>query len=236
MVCYRQQSSLSLPAMTPHLDDTTRSQRWRLAALFGLVLLGFALAAWQPLALAEIIEWGQEFAQHPAAVPMLITVQALLLALALPGTLLLWMVAPFFNPLAATLILTTGSTLGALGAYGISAWLGQAWRPDAQGGKLKRLLSQQSDFLTQLALRVFPGFPHSVVNYTAGALRLTLPRFVLAAVIGLGIKGAVYASAVHGLVQAGLGEDNLDASALAPLFIIAVLLLLGRYVRHRLKY
>ncbi len=235
MVCYRQQSSLSLPVMTPHLDDTTRSQRWRLAALFGLVLLGFALAAWQPFALAELIEWGQELTQHPAAIPLLITTQALLLALALPGTLLLWMVAPFFEPLAATLILTTGSTLGALGAYGISAWLGQTWRPDAQDGKLKRLLSQHSDLLTQLALRILPGFPHSVVNYTAGALRLNLLRFVLAAVIGLGIKWAVYASAVQSLVQTGLGEDPLDPRILAPLFIITVLLLLGRYAQHRLR-
>ncbi len=221
--------------MTPHLDDTTRSQRWRLAALFGLVLLGFALAAWQPFALAELIEWGQELTQHPAAIPLLITTQALLLALALPGTLLLWMVAPFFEPLAATLILTTGSTLGALGAYGISAWLGQTWRPDAQDGKLKRLLSQHSDLLTQLALRILPGFPHSVVNYTAGALRLNLLRFVLAAVIGLGIKWAVYASAVQSLVQTGLGEDPLDPRILAPLFIITVLLLLGRYAQHRLR-
>ena len=222
--------------MKQYFDDNLRPQRWRLAVLFGLVLLGVALAAWQPFALAELIEWGQELTQHPAAVPLLITTQALLLALALPGTLLLWIVAPFFEPLTATLILTTGSTLGALGAYGISAWLGHAWRPDAQDGKLKRLLSQHSDLLTQLALRILPGFPHSVVNYTAGALRLNLPRFVLATMVGLGIKWAVYASAVHGLVQAGLGEDNLDASALAPLFIIAVLLLLGRYARHRLRY
>ena len=221
--------------MKQYFDDNLRPQRWRLAVLFGLVLLGVALAAWQPFALAELIEWGQELTQHPAAIPLLITTQALLLALALPGTLLLWMVAPFFEPLAATLILTTGSTLGALGAYGISAWLGQTWRPDAQDGKLKRLLSQHSDLLTQLALRILPGFPHSVVNYTAGALRLNLLRFVLAAVIGLGIKWAVYASAVQSLVQTGLGEDPLDPRILAPLFIITVLLLLGRYAQHRLR-
>lgn len=63
--------------MKQYFADNLCPQRWRLAVLFGLVLLGVALAAWQPFALAELIEWGQELTQHPAAVPLLITTQAL---------------------------------------------------------------------------------------------------------------------------------------------------------------
>lgn len=208
--------------------------RWRLVVLLGLLLVGTGLAVWQPLPLSDVIDRGNDLAQHPVAIPLLIIIQALLLALALPGTLMLWMVAPFFSPVAATAILTIGSTLGALGAYFVSRWLGDGWKPGPQGGRLRTLLARQSDFFTQLALRVFPGFPHSVVNYAAGTLRLALPTFLLAAVIGLTVKWAVYATAVHGLVQTGIGRDELDWQVIAPLVSLALLLLIGRafIIRH----
>lgn len=212
---------------------TTR--RWRLLLLAGLLLVGFGLTGWQPLSLREVMAWGGMLAEHPAAVPLLIALQALLLALALPGTLMLWMIAPFYPPVTATIMLTLGSTLGALGAYLISAWLGDAWQPGPRGGRLKSLLARQSDLPTQLALRVLPGFPHSVVNYAAGTLGLALPTFLLAAVLGLAIKWSIYASAVHGLVQAGLGREELDWTVLAPLVILALLLLAGRAVKQRFE-
>ncbi len=218
----------------PHADSKPDPTSWRLVCLAALVLLGLGLAVWRPLSLAEVMSFGDGLASHPAAAPLLIAIQALLLVLALPGTLTLWMVAPFFTPLPATIILTTGSTLGALGAYLLSRRLGRTSTPDSEGGRIRRLLARRSDLSTQLALRLFPGFPHSVVNYTAGALRLPVPTFLLAAVLGLSVKWAVYSTAVHGLVRAGLGHEELRWTAIAPLFVLVFLILVGRALKQRL--
>jgi uncharacterized membrane protein YdjX (TVP38/TMEM64 family) len=197
-----------------------------------LVLVG--LAIWQPVAVADALTWGETMASHPFTIPLLIGLQALLLSLALPGTLMLWVVAPFYPPVVSAAILTAGSTLGALGAYHAARWMGGAWRPGITGQRVLRLLRRQGDVWTQLALRVLPGFPHSVVNFGAGTLSLPLAGFLLAAAVGLGVKWLVYAYAVHALMYAGLHGEQISAVSLLPLVALAVLLAGGRWLRARL--
>src|SRR5690554_8030252 len=97
---------------------------------------------------------------------------AVTLALGLPGSIGLWLIAPFYTPLAATPMLIVGSVLGALGAYWLSARVGDRWTPKGLTRKIMRRLETRSDFLTQCALRVLPGFPHSVVNYRSEERRV----------------------------------------------------------------
>lgn len=164
-----------------------------------------------------------------------ILVMAVTLALGLPGSIGLWLIAPFYTPLAATPMLIVGSVLGALGAYWLSARVGDRWTPKGLTRKIMRRLEQRSDFLTQCALRVLPGFPHSVVNYAAGLLRLPLGTFLLAATIGLGVKWAVYASAIYGALEAVDSDEALGIGVVLPLLALTVLLLVGAWVRRRVE-
>ena len=59
---------------------------------------------------------------------------------------------------------------------------------------------------------------------------------MLAATLGLGIKWSVYSSAIYGGLQAVAGEDEaLSLSILLPLIALALLLLVGAWVRRRIE-
>ncbi|WP_019594188.1 TVP38/TMEM64 family protein [Thioalkalivibrio sp. ALM2T] len=200
-----------------------------------LIALGIGIALWvgDPV---RLLAWGDAVAGGPWATAGLVLLMALMLTFALPGTLILWLIAPFHPPLLAIGLLLAGSVSGAWGAYRVSARLArhtdQERREDAW---LADFLHRHSGLATQIALRVLPGFPHSMVNYAAGALGLPLGRFLLAAVLGLAVKWSVYATAIHGTTDALASGKALQPQTLLPLFVLAMLLLLGAALRHRIQ-
>jgi len=208
------------------------SRRYWLLPVLGL--MGLVLAAWQPVTLAELLDWGERITDRPLVIILIVVVVALLFTFGLPGSLGLWLIAPFQPPLEATLLLVVASVLGAAGAYLFAGHLHRDWQPGAFGARVIALLASRSDLLTQIALRVLPGFPHSVVNFAGGVLRLPLAGFLVAAVIGLGVKWAVYASAVHGLTDSLEAGAAVDAQTLLPLLVLTVMLLVGAWARRRL--
>lgn len=209
-----------------------KDRRYRLAVLGGLLAAGVALTLWQPPVFEAWLEQGRELAVRPWAPLALVAIQASLLSLALPGSLMLLVVAPLYPPLIATMLLTAGAVLGALGAYWISRWAGPDHRVGATSTRIMTLLAERGDFLTQLVLRVMPGFPHSVINYAAGILRLSLGSFLAAAVIGLPVKWFVYSAAIHAVVEAGGHGEPVGAQTVAPLILLAGLLAAGAVIRQ----
>jgi len=207
----------------------------RLLLIPVLVLLGLALAAWQPVGLVELLHYGQVVSEMPLVITAIIVVMIVLFSFGLPGSMGLWLIAPFQPPLVATVLLVFASVTGALGAYAVSNKLGAGWKPSGFGLRMVTLLEKRGDLFTQIALRVLPGFPHSVINFAAGVLLLPLLVFTVSAVIGLTIKWAVYASAIHGLADAVEAGSPIQASTIAPLIILSVLLLLGVWARGRVK-
>jgi uncharacterized membrane protein YdjX (TVP38/TMEM64 family) len=207
-----------------------RRFRFRLAAITMLVIGGLILTLWQPSFFDELLARGQELAGKPWAAVALVGLLAALLALALPGSLMVLVFAPLYPPAVATALLTTGGVIGAWAAYLIARWARAG--PVSDNRAVILLLARRGDFLTQLGLRVMPAFPHSVVNYGAGILGLPLPTFLTAAALGLAIKWYIYSVAIHALLAAGNGEDPLGPRTAAPLFLLAVLLLAGAFVRH----
>ncbi len=200
-----------------------------------------------PVEPATLLVWGERAAAQPWFVIGTVGVMALMFTVGLPGSLCLWLLAPFHPPWLATILLTVGGVLGAAGAYWFSSWVGQGWKPGRIGRRVMRLLSRQGGLLTQVALRVLPGFPHQVVNFGAGLLRLPRRRFVAATTIGLTVKWAVYASAVYGVTEVVIaGEASSAAEAvttgealqpgvLIPLVVLTALLLTGALVRRRIS-
>jgi len=212
--------------------DKDRKQRLALLALiaFSVVVLGI----WQPVSLPQLLEWGEWLANEPIALLGLVALQILLFSLALPGTLIVWLIAPFHPPLVAVPILLVGCVGGAIGAYHVSSKLGQDWRPK-RGAWLITLLTDRSDFFTQTALRVLPGCPHWAVNYGSGILRLPLPTFLTAAVIGLTVKLALYCWVIYSTTNTTSVGEGIGLESLWPLLVLAVLMLIGSYARRKMQ-
>lgn len=206
----------------------------RRIVLLLIVALGIWALVTEPVDRAQLLAWGEWLTSHPLTLVALVLLQIVLFALALPGSLLLWVVAPFFGFVPAVALLVAGSVLGALAAWLVARWLGASARSRIASHPVYGLLARNADPFTQCALRILPGFPHSVVNYAGGALALPLPGFLSAAFIGLTLKWMLYVSAIHALLEAGDDAAGIEPLTLAPLLLLAVFLVGGRWLAQRL--
>ncbi|MGM0536229.1 MAG: TVP38/TMEM64 family protein [Pseudomonadota bacterium] len=204
-------------------------------AIGAALLMGGYLWIWYSPELADLQRWADEASHHPVVIISVVLVMAVTLALGLPGSIGLWLIAPFYTPLAATPMLIVGSVVGALGAYYLASRFSAHWTPGRLTRHIMNRLDKRSDFLTQCALRVLPGFPHSVVNVAAGLLRLPLTTFVMAATLGLGVKWAVYAGAIYGALEAVEKQDAISTGVILPLVALTLLLLAGAWLRRRVE-
>lgn len=217
-------AGIALTSEAPMSQPYRRSRSWLLlAGLAVLILAGVLL----PIEIRDLWQWGASIAGHPLAVVGIVVLMAVLMSLGLPGSLCFWLIAPFHAPWLSISMLLAGSVAGALGAYRLGSTLGTAWRPGRLARQVLQLLGKRSDFLTQCALRILPGFPHAFVNLAGGVLRLPLAVYLSAAVIGLGIKWTVYSQAVHGMVSATQAEQAMGVGTMLPLILLAALLALG---------
>jgi len=216
------------------IRDPARDLARKLWILPGLILLGLVVSIWQPFSMEELMTWGRAAAANPLIVGAIVAAMILLFAFGLPGSFGLWLIAPFQTPLVATALLVTRSVLGALGAYAFSRRLRGDWKPNGFSGRIVELLSRRGGVMTQTALRILPGFPHSVINFAGGLLLLPLLAFTVSALIGLTVKWGVYATAVHGLADALEKGETMQASTIYPLLALSALLLAGAWARSRL--
>lgn len=209
----------------------TQRLRWSLLAALIVVGLGVSfLGPWTP---AELVVWGARWAGEPIVLVGLIALQAALFTFALPGSVMLWLIAPFHPTPVAVLALVCGSVAGAVGARAFAHYMGRdAADAGPRAARVVTLLRRHSDLATQIALRALPGFPHSVVNYAGGVLELPVGRFALAAAVGLSVKWGVYVAVIRGMTTAGDGVDL--RWGVAGLVGLAAFLLLGRWARGRL--
>lgn len=208
---------------------------WRLALLGLLFVAGIAFALAEPVDRQGVLAWGEALAQSPWTATMLVLVQVLMLAFGLPGTLVVWLVAPFYPPLTATLLMLAGSVIGAAAAYPIAGFLGASIHSRLEHHRTFQVLAARGDFFTQAALRALPGFPHAIINFSAGLLRLPWRGFLLAAVCGLAVKWAVYCWSIHALFQAGRGSEGPGGEMLLWLLAATVLFGTGGWLSARLK-
>ncbi|MCC5807940.1 MAG: VTT domain-containing protein [Opitutales bacterium] len=200
-----------------------------------LAAAGIALGAWQPLGFDEILAYGEQVGTSPLFLGAAVGGMIVFFTLGLPGSLGIWLIAPFNPPLTATLLLLAGSVGGAAGAYVFARKMRSDWKPSGPSAKIYDLLRRRGGLATQTALRMFPGFPHSVVNFACGVLRLPFGTFLAAAVIGLAVKWGVYANAVHGITDAVAAGDAVSFRTLWPLFALAALLLAGTWLKSRIE-
>ncbi len=198
-----------------------KQHRIKLLLIVLLVTLGVYLeiAGW--LDARQLLEVARGYAQYWWLILILILAQTILFTFALAGSLFLWVAAPLYPPPVATFILAAGGTLGGLGAYYFSEYLTADWRHRIENSRSYKLLHAQDNFFTLFAMRVFPAFPHSVVNYSAGILKARLNHFILSAILGISVKSYVYAQVIYS------ASTSLSLDVLLDIWIVGPLVLLS---------
>ncbi|MCK5091504.1 MAG: TVP38/TMEM64 family protein, partial [Gammaproteobacteria bacterium] len=158
-------------------DKHHNSQLLAIFLLLFLVIAGLILHYIDALEWRQVLEWAREYTQYWWLAPVLVGLQIVFFMFALPGSLFLWVATLLYPPVSATIILVAGSTLGGLAAYLISRTLATPWKKRIQQNQIFHTLQARGDFITLLALRIMPGFPHSVINYSSGILHLPISSF-----------------------------------------------------------
>ncbi len=212
--------------------DSARSQWLPLAGLAALAALGAALAALGAFDWRDALERARAHARKPWLVAALVALQVALYAFALPGSGVVWIAAPLYPPLVASAMLTAGASLGALAAYFLARRMTARARERFERERLYRVLAARADFLALLALRLMPGFPHSVINYGAGVLRVPVVAFFGAALAGFAVKSFLYATVIHAAAEAEFTAFARADTVLA-LAALAALAFAGHALRRR---
>ncbi|MCP4982199.1 MAG: hypothetical protein GY935_17110 [Gammaproteobacteria bacterium] len=205
----------------------------RLVLIALLIGLGLALDFAGMMDAKQLLVVAREYAQHGWLIVILILAQAILFTFALAGSLFLWVAAPLYTPAMATFILTAGGALGGLGAYFFSSYLSEDWKQRIQGSRSYQFLHAQENFFTLFAMRVFPGFPHSLVNYSSGILHARLDHFIVAAILGISIKSYIYARVIYSASDSPSIEMLLDVWTLGPLILLSIVSAIGVFINYR---
>jgi uncharacterized membrane protein YdjX (TVP38/TMEM64 family) len=182
----------------------------------------------------KMLTVAREYADYWWLVPLLILLQAVLFTFALAGSFFLWIVAPLYPPPMATFILAAGGTLGGISAYLFSKRLTDEWIHRIENSHTYRLLHKQDNFFALFALRVFPAFPHAVVNYSSGILKVKLSHFIAAAILGISIKSYIYSKVIYNATTSASLEDLLDISTFGPLILLSALTLTGVFIKYKM--
>lgn len=207
--------------------------------MYKLIILGVLIVAGVLLQISGSLnpgEWvaiARQYADHWWLPVILVLLQALLFTFALAGSLFLWVAATLYPPVTATIILAAGSTLGGISAYYFSARLSDEWVYRVEKSHVYKALRKQDNFFTLLALRVMPAFPHGLINYSSGILKIKLVYFVPAALIGIALKSYVYAKVIYQAASGASLNDLLDIATFGPLVLLSVVILGGVFVKYK---
>ena len=199
-----------------------------------LFLLGALLQVKGVFDVEAMLVIAREYSEEWWLIVVLILLQVLLFTFALAGSLIFWVAAPLYPPVTATLILAAGATLGGVGAYFFSEYMTDEWRKKIEKSNAYKILHKQDDFFALFGLRVFPAFPHALVNYSSGILKVKLSHFVVAAFLGVGIKSYVYADIVYNLTTTASIDDLLNVSTVMPLVLLSAITFIVVFIKYKI--
>jgi uncharacterized membrane protein YdjX (TVP38/TMEM64 family) len=205
----------------------------KLLILIALITIGALLQLSGLLDPGELISIARQYTDHWWLPVILVLLQVLLFTFALAGTVFLWVAAVLFPPLTASIILAAGATLGGISAYFFSATLSDQWVHRVENSHIYKVLHKQDNFFALLAMRIMPAFPHGLVNYSAGILKINLWYFVPATFIGIGLKSYVYAPVIYKAAGGASLNDLLDITTFGPLVMLSVVILGGVIMKYK---
>lgn len=189
------QKQAANPLDSPDLVEVATPRKpWKLFLRFGLlvalVVVGFALARWSPLAqyleqerLLELFRELREFWWTPILMMVLYTI---LSSIGLPISPLVVCGGAFYGVINGTILNTIGLVLGSASSYFLARWLGRDFVAHFAGERLKKAerLFDQRGFLPLVQVRFLP-VPFWLVNFGAALAGVKAPLFFLASIVGL---------------------------------------------------
>ena len=199
-----------------------------------LITTGILLEFYGLLDAEKMLHVARGYSDQWWLVLVLILLQAIMFTFALAGSFFLWIAAPLYPPTMATFILAAGGTLGGIGAYFFSQRLTDEWIQKIENSHAYKLLHKQDNFFALFALRVFPAFPHSLVNYSSGILKVKLSHFIAAAFLGIGIKSYIYAEVIYSAATTASLDALMDISTYGPLVLLSLLTLIGVFLKYKM--
>lgn len=204
------------------------------SALLLILATGIVLQKLGIIDLSGLVSWIESYSHRWWAPVVLVSLMIILYAFALPGSTLMLAAGVMYPPLWATGWSLLGGVLGGLAAYYLVRFLSADAVRRYADSALFNVLKQHAGFLLLSALRMLPGFPHSVINYSAGILRVPRLVFVASSALGHAVKAFVYTSAVYHATHIESEEDAFSMQTLWPLVAMSALLVLGYVARKRL--
>ncbi len=202
-------------------------------ALILILGLGFVVQRSRPVDMAVWLEDLETAGQYWWMPFLLVGLMIVFFALALPGSLLIFVCGMFYRPWLATALTMIGGALGGLAGFYVIRFLSEGWRRRIVATPLFESMRKHSGGFPLFMFRVFPGFPHSAINYGAGILGLKPWPFAVSSLLGFAIKGFVYTSAAYNATHLEASRELGEIGAMWPLLAIALLALAG-YVLKRL--
>jgi uncharacterized membrane protein YdjX (TVP38/TMEM64 family) len=206
---------------------------YKLLILGVLIAIGVLLQLSGVLNPGELLDVARQYTDQWWLPVVLVFLQVLLFTFALAGTVFLWVAAVLFPPVTASIILAAGATLGGISAYFFSATLSDEWVHKVENSHIYKILRKQDNFFALLSMRIMPAFPHGLVNYSSGILKINLAYFVPATFIGIGLKSYVYAQVIYQSAGGASLKDLLDITTLGPLVLLSAIILGGVIVKYR---
>ena len=200
----------------------TKQHIIKLSIVVVLILIGIIIDYANVLEPERIIAVAREYADNWWLIFVLVLLQSLLYTFALAGSMFLWVAATLYPPETSALILTAGGTIGGLTAYYFSKHLTGDWVRKVETSYGYKILKQQNNFFTLFALRVFPAFPHSIINYSSGILNSKLIYFIVASISGISIKSYVYSKIIYNATTPELMGSLFELSSIGPLIILSL--------------
>jgi uncharacterized membrane protein YdjX (TVP38/TMEM64 family) len=207
---------------------------YKLFILIILVGLGIILQLTGSIDPEQLIAVTRQYADRWWLAVLLVAIQTVLFTFALTGSSLIWIAAALFPPLTSTAIITTGTTLGSVSAYLFSQRLSVEWTQKIKNTRIYKLLQKEGNFLILYALRMMPGFPHSVINYSSGILKIKFINFIPAAMCGTAVKTYVYSLLIYKTTTPGTLSNSIGISTVWPLLLLSLLILAGVFVKNYL--
>jgi uncharacterized membrane protein YdjX (TVP38/TMEM64 family)/rhodanese-related sulfurtransferase len=150
----------------------------------------------------------------------------------LPGSLLTLTGGAIFGPILGTFINLTGATLGAIGAFLISRYVGSRWIEEKIGGKLVKLQNnvEAEGWRFVAFVRLVPLFPFNLLNYALGLTRIKLVHYIIASYICM-LPGAIaYTYLGYAGREAVAGSQDLVQKILLALGLLGAVVFLPRLV------
>lgn len=205
------------------------------AIILILIVTGITLEFSGILDTGKWLAIAREYNDRWWLVIVLILLQAIMFTFALAGSLFLWVVAPLYPPVMSAFILAAGGTLGGIMAYYFSRRLTDDWVSRVENSHTYRLLHKHDNFFTLFAFRVFPAFPHSLINYSSGILQVKLSHFIAAALLGISIKSFIYSKVIYSATTSASIDELLNISTYGPLILISVITLVGVAIKYKMS-